>query len=129
MEHFRHIFISEHANEHIEKIKKIGDIKPGQYWCTALSSPQTPNYLTSAIRTWYTNENRKLNIEDITQTIMTGIYLLTIMDNLPESAAELKMAIIRSKEGIKSLATTYHMDVKTVTQLKKLLSTIDEELK
>lgn len=130
-----HFSIIKRSTVAIGKLKAIGSIKAGQYWCTATTLPQKPGLLTSMMRTlWHTNESRELNIADIEGTLRFVTRLLNDIGSVVIDGAnrskydklvdEIKGAMLSAQTGIANLCITYHNDEDTATQLNKIRESI-----
>jgi hypothetical protein len=122
------------------KLKAIGSIEAGQYWCTAIIAPQQSGGITKLIRTfWHTNESRKLNIADIESAVASAFGVLHDIDGITQNGADpkkyvelvdtIKGSLLSARQGIANLCVTYHDDTNATTLLERISADIERQYK
>lgn len=123
--------ISARVEKIVTRLKSVGSIKAGQYWCTYTGSPQKQGHTTSVLRTfYYANECRDMNMTDIDECFATAFQILEDICSECKTVAQLmqyttlieniKTALFGSKDGISNLKVTYHDDELATDRLKAL---------
>jgi len=121
----------------ITKLKMIGSIKSGQYWCTYAITPQPQGLFTSTLRTfWYTHEDRDLNMADLEECIDSSFLIINDIKDIHKDVPlgigyqkiidDLKTNLLVSQDGISNLKVTYHDDQDAISRLNRMINSLKE---